>query len=104
MQHPAAPYRLSHQEVEIYRHSPFAMPPLINLAQMANCFAMKAAAKTEAKIKEHACQACKGTGLPVVVQPMWPGRKIYPVKCKDCGGNGKVTDANCGLYRLPEQD
>lgn len=46
------------------------------------------------KIKEHSCPACNGTGFPVVMQPVQPGRKIYPVKCKSCDGKGKITDAN----------
>ena len=46
------------------------------------------------KIKEHVCPACNGTGYPVVKQPVQPGRKIYPLKCKSCDGKGKVTDAN----------
>ncbi|MGY2908756.1 DnaJ-class molecular chaperone [Bradyrhizobium sp. URHC0002] len=46
------------------------------------------------KIKEHVCPACNGTGYPVVKQPVQPGRKIYPIKCKSCDGKGKVTDAN----------
>ena len=44
------------------------------------------------KIKERVCPACNGTGYPVVMQPMRPGRKLYPVKCKSCGGKGKITD------------
>jgi hypothetical protein len=31
---------------------------------------------------------------PVVLQPIQPGRKIYPVKCTACTGKGKITDAN----------
>ena len=46
------------------------------------------------KIKEHTCPACNGTGFPVVMQPVLPGRKIYPVKCKSCDGKGKITAAN----------
>jgi DnaJ-class molecular chaperone len=46
------------------------------------------------KIKEHVCPACNGTGYPVVKQPVQPGRKIYPLKCKSCDGKGKVTNAN----------
>ena len=45
------------------------------------------------KIKEHTCPECNGTGFPVVMQPAQLGRKIYPVKCKSCGGKGKITDA-----------
>lgn len=46
------------------------------------------------KIKEHMCEACKGRGFPVVMQPVQPGRKIYPAKCKACDGKGKITDAS----------
>ena len=46
------------------------------------------------KIKEHVCPACKGTGYPVVKQPVQPGRKIYPLKCTSCGGKGKVSNSN----------
>jgi DnaJ-class molecular chaperone len=46
------------------------------------------------KVKEHTCVACNGTGFPVVMQPVRPGRKIYPVKCTACAGKGKITDAN----------
>ena len=46
------------------------------------------------KIKEHVCEACNGTGFPVVMQPVEPGHKIYPVKCKACGGKGRITDPN----------
>ena len=46
------------------------------------------------KIKERTCEACKGTGYPVVVQPTQPDRKIYPVKCEACDGKGKIADAN----------
>ena len=45
------------------------------------------------KIKEHTCPDCNGTGFPVVMQPAQLGRKIYPVKCKSCGGKGKIADA-----------
>jgi hypothetical protein len=44
------------------------------------------------KIKEHARETCNETDFPVVMQPVQPGRKIYPVKCKICGGKGKITD------------
>jgi DnaJ-class molecular chaperone len=39
-------------------------------------------------IKEHVCPACNGTGS------VQPGRKIYPVKCKVCDGNWKITDVD----------
>ena len=43
------------------------------------------------KIKERTCPAYNGTGFPIVMQPVQPGRKIYPVKCKSCDGKGKIT-------------
>jgi DnaJ-class molecular chaperone len=46
------------------------------------------------KIKEHTCATCNGTGFPVAMQPMLPGRKIYSVKCTAFDGKGKITDAN----------
>jgi DnaJ-class molecular chaperone len=46
------------------------------------------------KIKEHTCPKCNGTGFPVVMQQVKPGRKIYPVKCTSCDGKGKVTDTD----------
>jgi len=49
------------------------------------------------KIKEHTCEACMGTGYPVVLQPVQPGRKIYPVKCTACAGKGRITDASAPL-------
>jgi DnaJ-class molecular chaperone len=49
------------------------------------------------KIKEHTCEACMGTGYPVVLQPVQPGRKIYPVKCYACEGKGKIVDASAPL-------
>lgn len=45
------------------------------------------------KIEEHTCPDCRGTGFPSVRQPVQPGRRIYPVKCKTCDGKGKITDA-----------
>ena len=45
------------------------------------------------KIKEHVCPECRGKGFRAVRQPVQPGRRIYPVKCKSCDGKGKITDA-----------
>lgn len=51
---------------------------------------MKEAAGTKAT--EIKCPACNGTGYPVVMQPVQPGRKIYPAKCKKCGGKGRIAE------------
>ena len=53
------------------------------------------------KIKEHTCQTCKGTGFPVVAQPISPDRKIYPVKCKDCDGKGKTRTPTEAAFKSP---
>jgi hypothetical protein len=42
------------------------------------------------KISEHRCPACNGTGFPTVTQPVQPGRKIYPVKCRACAGKAEL--------------
>jgi hypothetical protein len=46
------------------------------------------------KIKEHTARPAMERAFPLVMQPVQPGRKIYPVKCKSCDGKGKITDAN----------
>jgi DnaJ-class molecular chaperone len=43
-------------------------------------------------LREHTCEACKGTGRSEVKQPTQPNRRIYPAKCKECGGKGRITD------------
>jgi hypothetical protein len=35
-------------------------------------------------------QPCNGTGYPVLMQPVRPGRKIYPAPSKKCGGKGGI--------------
>lgn len=49
--------------------------------------------KPSMKPTEHECPACNGTGFPVVMQPVQPGRKIYPVQCKNCDGKGRISEA-----------
>jgi DnaJ-class molecular chaperone len=39
------------------------------------------------------CDACNGTGFPTVMQPVQPGKKIYPAPCKKCGGKGRIKKA-----------
>jgi hypothetical protein len=36
------------------------------------------------------CQACAGTGFPIVNQPARLGRRIYPAPCQQCMGKGRV--------------
>jgi hypothetical protein len=49
--------------------------------------------KPPANPNEQECPACNGTGYPVVMQPVRPGRKIYPAPCKKCGGKGRIKEA-----------
>jgi hypothetical protein len=49
--------------------------------------------KPSMKPTEHECPACNGTGFPVVMQPVQPGRKIYPVQCMNCAGKGRISEA-----------
>ena len=46
--------------------------------------------KPKKGVAEVICAACNGTGFPTVVQPVQPGRKIYPAPCKECHGKGWV--------------
>lgn len=47
---------------------------------------MKKSAPVEIK-----CEACNGTGHQVVKQPSQPGRRMYPARCKECDGKGRIT-------------
>ena len=47
--------------------------------------------KSSVKPIEHKCPVCNGNGFPRVMQPVKPGRKIYPVQCKNCGGKGRIA-------------
>ena len=49
--------------------------------------------KTGEPSTEIKCPGCGGTGFPAVAQPAKPGRKIYPPRCKQCLGKGRVTPA-----------
>jgi DnaJ-class molecular chaperone len=43
-------------------------------------------------LTEAICPACDGTGLQKVKQPTQPGRKIYPAKCEECLGKGRIKE------------
>jgi transcription elongation factor Elf1 len=47
--------------------------------------------KPSVKPTEHKCPACNGTGFPMVMQPVKPSSRIYPVQCKNCGGKGRIA-------------
>jgi DnaJ-class molecular chaperone len=58
--------------------------------------------KPPANPTEQECPACNGTGNLLVVQPVRPGRKIYPPPCNKCGGRGRIKEAanSGGLARF----
>jgi DnaJ-class molecular chaperone len=41
-------------------------------------------------LTEDVCPACDGTGVQKVKQPAQPGHKIYPAKCEECLGKGRI--------------
>ena len=41
-------------------------------------------------LTEVVCPACDGTGFQKVKQPTLPGRKIFPPKCVECLGKGRI--------------
>jgi DnaJ-class molecular chaperone len=43
---------------------------------------------------EQRCPACDGTGVLAAVQPVLPGRRLYPPPCKECGGRGRTPKAD----------
>jgi hypothetical protein len=50
--------------------------------------------KLSAKLIEHKCPACNGTGFRAVQQPAEPDRRIYPPRCTECAGKGRVEAAD----------
>jgi hypothetical protein len=48
---------------------------------------------------EKRCPACDGTGVLAAIQPVQPGRRIYPAPCGECDGQG--TDTKGGQVRRP---
>jgi DnaJ-class molecular chaperone len=46
--------------------------------------------KESPKVAEVECSSCDGTGFARVKQPAQPGRKIYPPRCKQCSGKGRI--------------
>jgi len=41
-------------------------------------------------LTEVICPACDGTGFAKVQQPTQPARKVYPARCKECLGKGRI--------------
>ena len=61
--------------------------------------------KSSVKATEHKCPECNGTGFPMVMQPVKPSRKIYPVQCENCGGKGRIVGtADCGLTAFAQDE
>jgi DnaJ-class molecular chaperone len=47
-----------------------------------------------ANFTEQICPACDSTGVLAAVQPVLPGRRIYPPPCETCGGKGRIPKAD----------
>jgi hypothetical protein len=48
--------------------------------------------KKQARPIERPCRACRGTGLSPAKQPKRPGVRVYPPRCAECLGKGKISD------------
>ena len=47
--------------------------------------------KPKKVLQEVKCPACEGTGFPLVIlQPIKQGHKIYPARCEECAGKGRM--------------
>jgi hypothetical protein len=51
---------------------------------------------------ERPCRACRGTGLAPAKQPKRPGVRVYPPRCAECFGKGKISDRAIGAF-LPRR-
>jgi DnaJ-class molecular chaperone len=43
---------------------------------------------------EQRCPACDGMGVLAAIQPVQPGRRMYPPPCEECGGRGRIPKAD----------
>jgi hypothetical protein len=48
--------------------------------------------KKQARPIERPCRTCRGTGLAPAKQPKRPGVRVYPPRCAECLGKGKISD------------
>jgi DnaJ-class molecular chaperone len=46
--------------------------------------------KPREALTEVICPACNGTGFRKIRQPANPGRKVYPPRCPECLGKGRI--------------
>jgi DnaJ-class molecular chaperone len=46
--------------------------------------------KPREALTEAVCPTCSGTGFQKVKQPETPGRRVYPPKCPECLGKGRI--------------
>jgi hypothetical protein len=74
-----------HGQLSITRHGPLRFCP--NVISVAHPNARKRDRLTDTEVK---CEACDGTGVQVVEQPKEPGKRVFPARCKVCGGKGRV--------------
>jgi hypothetical protein len=48
--------------------------------------------KPAPKPTEHECPECNGTGFAPVAQPARLGVRVYPERCKECLGKGRIPN------------
>jgi DnaJ-class molecular chaperone len=48
--------------------------------------------KPVANPAERECPKCNGTGFPPAKQTTRPGVRIYPERCKECLGKGRIAN------------
>jgi DnaJ-class molecular chaperone len=47
--------------------------------------------RTKLGVVEEQCPSCNGTGVIRPVKQPAPGRRIYPPRCTQCEGKGRIT-------------
>jgi DnaJ-class molecular chaperone len=65
----------------------------ISGASLGNVMGQTPEARIKKRLRnpnEKRCPACDGTGVLAAIQPVQPGRKLYPPPCKECGGRGRI--------------
>jgi DnaJ-class molecular chaperone len=45
-------------------------------------------------LPERKCAACDGSGFSKIKQATKPGRRIYPARCTECRGKGRIQGPN----------
>jgi hypothetical protein len=82
-------FHLPNSEGSTGQRGPVTMP-MAGMEEPATATQEAQMRKPPANPTEQKCPACNGTGYSVVMQPVRPGRKIYPAPRQKCGGEGRI--------------